>query len=111
MEQVTPNIREVSTLENYTETPEIISHVDSEQSKLILEITLLEVEKDQINLMVSENGCYVSAPCEVAEYVAVLSFPSPVNPSEIKATYRDGYLIVEIPFKNPLTDFAKITVD
>ena len=97
-------------METYTETPEIISHVDSEQAKLVMEITLLDVEKDQINLMVNENGCYLSAPSEVAEYVAVISFPSPVKPSETKAEYRDGYLIVEIPFKDPLTDYTKISL-
>jgi HSP20 family molecular chaperone IbpA len=101
----------VTRLETYTETPEIISRVDSEQTKLILEITLLEVEKEQINLMVNENGCYLSAPSEAAEYVATLSFPSPVNPSDTKATYKDGYLVVEIPFKNPLTDYTKISVE
>ena len=48
-------------MERYTENTEIISRIDSEQSKLILEITVLDVEKDQINLMVNENGCYLSA--------------------------------------------------
>ena len=104
-------IKEVSRLETYTEAPEIISQINSEQSKIILEITMLEVEKDQINLMVNENGCYLSAPSEAVQYVAVLSFPSPVKPSETKAKYRDGYLVVEIPFKNPLTDYTKIAVE
>ena len=97
-------------MDTYTETPDIISRVDTEQSKLILEITLLEVEKEKISLLVNENGCYLSAPSEVAEYVAVLTFPSPVNPSDTKATYGDGYLVVEIPFKNPLTDYIRIPV-
>jgi HSP20 family molecular chaperone IbpA len=95
----------------YTETPEIISRIDSEQSKLILEITILEAEKNQISLMVNENGCYLSAPTETAQYVAVLSFPNPVKPSEAKAEYNDGYLIVEIPFKNTLSDYVKIPIE
>ena len=98
-------------MEKYTETPEIVSRVDQEQSKLILEIAMLYVEKDQINLTMNENGCFLSAPSENAEYVAVLTFPSPVNPSEAKAKYADGYLIVEIPFKDPLTRYAKIVVE
>lgn len=101
----------MSPLEIYTETPDIISRIDSEQSKLIIEITILEVEKDQINLMVNENGLYLSAPSETAEYVAVLTFPSPVKPAETKARFADGYLIVEVPFKDPLTDYIKISVE
>jgi HSP20 family molecular chaperone IbpA len=98
-------------LEIYTETPEIISRIDSEQSKLILEMTVVDVEKDRINLMVNENGLYLSAPSETAEYVTVFTFPSPVKPSETKARYADGYLVVEIPFKDPLTDYTKIPVE
>jgi HSP20 family molecular chaperone IbpA len=98
-------------MEKYTETPEIISRIDSEQSKLVCEITLIDVEKDQINLMVNENGCYLSALSDAAEYVAVLTFPSPVNPSETKAEYRDSYLIVEFSFKNPITDYIKIPAE
>jgi HSP20 family molecular chaperone IbpA len=98
-------------VERYTENPDIISRIDSEQSKLILEITLLDVEKDQMNLMVNEHGLYLSALSETSEYVAVLTFPSPVKPTETKARYADGYLIVEVPFKDPLTDYTKISVE
>lgn len=98
-------------MEIYKETPEIISWIDSEQSKLTMEITLLEVEKENMQLMMNENGCYLFAPSEVSEYVAVLSFPSPVKPSEARAQYRDGYLVVEVPFKEPLADYIRIAVE
>ena len=97
-------------MEKYTETPDIIFRIDSEQSKIVMEITMLDVEKDQINLMVNERGLYLSAPSETSEYVAVLTFPSPVIPSKTIARYEDGYLIIEIPLKNPLTDFEKISI-
>jgi HSP20 family molecular chaperone IbpA len=98
-------------MEKFTESPDIISRIDSEHSKLILEITLVDVEKDQINLMVNEHGLCLSAPSEVSEYEAILTFPSPVKPSETKARYADGYLIVEIPFKETLTDYTKISIE
>jgi HSP20 family molecular chaperone IbpA len=97
--------------EKYTEAPEIISFVDSEQSKLFLEISLVDVETENISLMMDENGCYLSAPAEGVEYKATLSFLRAVKPAEAKAKYLDGYLKVEVPFKDPVENYLKIPVE
>ena len=97
--------------EMYPETPETIASVDIEQSKLNIEITLLEVEKEKINLMISENGCYLSAPSDNTLYVTTFSFFCPVNPAGAKATYEDGYLKVEIPLKDDIKSFIKVPVE
>jgi HSP20 family protein len=98
--------------ENYTETPDIITFVDGKQSKLMIDISLVSVEKEDINLMMDENGCFLSAPAEGGvEYVATLSFLRAVKPSEAKAVYTDGFLKIEVPFKNTLENFVKVPVE
>ncbi len=97
--------------EKYTESPEMTTWVDIEQSKLNVQFTLLDVEKENITLMVDENGCYLSAPSGDLEYIATLSFLRPVKPSEAKATYEDGYLTVKLPFKETMDGYTKVPVE
>jgi HSP20 family protein len=96
--------------EKYTENPDIITFVDSEQSKLKLEISFVSVERENINLMMNERGCYFSALSDDVEYVATLSFLRAVKPSEAKATFSDGFLRIEIPFKDPLEGYVKVPI-
>jgi HSP20 family molecular chaperone IbpA len=96
---------------DYTESPDMISWVDGEQSKLIVQFTMIDTEKENITLMINENGCYLSAPAGDISYVATLSFLQAVKPAEAKATYEDGYFTVEIPFKDPLTNYVKVPVE
>jgi HSP20 family molecular chaperone IbpA len=97
--------------ELYAETPDTLTSVDSEQSKLMIEFTILDVEKHNINLMIGENGCYLSAPADNALYVTTISFPCPVNPVMAKAIYEDGYLKVEVPLRDEIKNFIKVPVE
>lgn len=97
--------------ERYLESPELRSSVDSEQSQLNLEFTLVMVDKENISLMMNENGCYLFAPSEDLDYVATLSFLSPVKPGEAKATFYDGVLMVKVPFKEALQTHIKVPID
>ncbi len=98
-------------LEKDIEAPETVSYVDAEQSKLHIQFTMIEVEKENISLMVDENGCHLSAKTEDVEYAATMSFLRPVKPSEVKASYTEGYLLVELPFKEPLSNYVKVPVE
>jgi HSP20 family molecular chaperone IbpA len=97
--------------EEYTENPEIITHVDGEQAKLHVEISLVNVEKDNISLMMDENGFYLRATSDDVTFVAALSFLRAVNPSEAKAVFEDGFLRIEAPFKEPLGNYVKIPIE
>jgi HSP20 family molecular chaperone IbpA len=98
--------------ETYTETPDIITFVDSEESKLKIEITLLSVEKDDITLMMDETGCFFSASAEGGiAYVAAIPFLRAVKPSEAKAIYTDSFLKIEVPFKDTLENFVKVPIE
>lgn len=93
------------------ETPRILTYFDSGQSKLIVEFTLLGVEAKDINLMMFEEGCYLSAPAEDLEYAATLSFCRPVKPAEAKAKYEASILRVEVPLKDALENAVKVPIE
>jgi HSP20 family protein len=97
--------------QKYTESPDIITFVDSEQAKLRLEISFVGVEKENIRLLMDENGCYFSAPTDDAEYVAAISFLRPVKPSEAKTVFEEGLLRVEIPFRDPLRNYVEVPIE
>ena len=97
--------------EKYTELPETVSWVDAERSKLTLQFTLINAEQENISLMMNEDGCYLSVPTDDSEYVSTLSFLHTVKPVEAKATFKDGYLTVEVPFKDPLNNYVKVPVE
>ena len=97
--------------EKYTESPETVSWIDAERSKLTLQFTIINAEQENISLMMNEDGCYLSVPTEDSEYVSTLSFLHAVKPGEAKATYKDGYLTVEVPFKDALNDYVMVPVE
>lgn len=104
-------IKEVSLLlERYTESPDLITSVDKDQSQLILEISLVQVDKENIKLMMNENGYYLIANSEDSDYVSTLSFLAPVKPSEAEAKFQDGILIVKVPFKEPLQNYIQVPI-
>ena len=98
-------------MEKYKESPDIVSFIDSEHSKLTIEFAFVRIEKENINLTIYENGCSLFAPGEDSDYTAVLSFCCPVKPSEAKARYKDGYLTVEVPFRDPIKGAVKVPIE
>ena len=97
--------------EEYTEKPDVITFVDAEHSKLHIEISMVNVEKENISLMMDENGFYLSAPTEDVKYVTTLSFLNAVKPSEAKAIFADGYIRIEVPFRDPLKNYINIPIE
>jgi HSP20 family molecular chaperone IbpA len=98
-------------IERYTESPEIMTWVDSEQSALIVQFTLVDTAKENITLMMDENGCYLSASADDVQYIATVSFLRAVKPADTKATYQDSYLTVSAPLKDPLDSYLKVAIE
>ena len=97
--------------DTFTETPDIITYVNREQSKLMIEISLVGVEEEDITLMMDEKGCFFSASSEGdMEYVGTIPFLREVTPSAAKAAYVDSFLKIEVPFKDTLENFIQVPV-
>jgi HSP20 family molecular chaperone IbpA len=98
--------------DKYTESPDVMSWVDSEESKLTVQFTIINSEKENITVMMNENGCYLSASADDnLEYRATFSFLNAVKPNEAKATYENGYLTIVAPFKDPLDSYVEVPVE
>jgi HSP20 family protein len=97
-------------VERYKESAELIASVDEEQSQLSLEFSFVQVDKENITLMMNEKGCYLIAAADDTDYVSALSFPAPVKPSEAKAIFQEGMLLVTVPFKEPLQNFIQVPI-
>jgi len=91
--------------------PDICAFVDDMHSKATLEITIPGVKKKDIKIKMHKDSFNLSASREDIEYVASLSFCCPVKPEAAKATYDNGLLRIEVPFKDPMEDAVKVPVE
>ncbi len=90
--------------------PEIVAYTDDKNTKLTAEISLPGVPIENVDLKLHEDGMYLSAPGRDVEYVAAVTFFCPVNKNKATATYENGLLTVQIPFKDPMEDTVKVPV-
>ena len=44
------------------------------------------------------------------EYVSALALGWPVKPDKAEATYENGLLRIEVPFKDPMEDAVKVAI-
>jgi HSP20 family molecular chaperone IbpA len=91
-------------------TPEVCSYADSEQNTLNMEISIPGVKKEDVNVRMTDEGFYLSAPREDIEYVSALAFCCPVQQDKAEAKYEDGLLKIKVPFKDPMDGAVKIQV-
>ncbi len=91
-------------------SPDILTYVDEEHTKLTLELVIPGVAQKDIDLKMHDDSFYLSAPTSDVSYVAAYSFCCPVNPGKAQATYNNGLLTIEVPFKDPMDDAIKIPI-
>lgn len=93
------NIKRVGPRPRITEEREPLYDVYEEADKVIIYVELPGVEKEKIDLNVSEKMIIVKASDDNRRYYREITLPTEVEPSTAKAQYKNGVLEVKIDKK------------
>ena len=90
--------------------PDTVAYADGEHHKLIVEFAIPGAPTETIDVKILEDSVYLWAPARDIEYVSALSLCWPVKPDKAEATYVNGLLRIEVPFKDPMEDAVKVSI-
>jgi HSP20 family protein len=97
-------------IERMKVAPDTVAYADGEHHKLIVEFAIPGAPTDTINVKMLEDSVHLTAPARDIEYVAALALGWPVKPDKAEATYENGLLRIEVPFKDPMEDAVKVAI-
>jgi len=90
--------------------PNTVAYADGENRKLVVEFAIPGAPTDTIDVKVLEDSVHLTAPARDVEYVSALALGWPVKPDKAEATYENGLLRIEVPFKDPMEDATKVAI-
>ena len=90
--------------------PETVAYADAELHKLIVEFAIPGAPTETVDVKILEDSVYLLAPARDIEYVAALALGWPVKPDKAEATYENGLLRIDVPFKDPMEDAVKVAI-
>jgi HSP20 family protein len=97
-------------IERMKVAPDTVAYADGEHHKLIVEFAIPGAPTETIDVKILEDSVYLLAPARDIEYVSALALGCPVKPDKGEATYENGLLRIEVPFKDPMEDAVKVAV-
>jgi HSP20 family molecular chaperone IbpA len=90
--------------------PPTVAYADAENRKLVVEFAIPGAPADTVDVKILEDSVHLTAPARDIEYVASLALGWPVKPDQAEATYENGLLRIEVPFKDPMEDAVKVAI-
>ncbi len=90
--------------------PDTVAYADEEHGRLVVEFALPGAPTETIDVKVLSDSVHLLAPARDIEYVSALALGWPVKPDKAQATYENGLLRIEVPFKDPMEDAVKVLV-
>jgi HSP20 family protein len=90
--------------------PVTVAYADGEENKLVVEFAIPGAPTDTIDLKLLPDSVHLTAPARDVEYVSALALAWPVKPDKAEATYENGLLRIEVPFKDPMEDAVRVTI-
>ncbi len=97
-------------IERMKVAPDTVAYADGEHNRLVVEFAIPGAPSETIDVKVLEDSVHLSAPARDVEYVSALALGWPVKPAKAEATYLNGLLRIEVPFKDPMEDAVKVAV-
>jgi HSP20 family protein len=90
--------------------PDTVAYADGEHHKLMVEFAIPGAPTESIDVKILADSVYLLAPARDIEYVSALALGWPVKPDKAEATYENGLLRIEVPFKDPMEDAVKVAI-
>jgi HSP20 family protein len=90
--------------------PDTVAYADAQHHKLIVEFAIPGAPTETIDLKLLEDSVHLLAPARDIDYVSALALGWPVKPDKAEATYENGLLRIEVPFKDPMEDAVKVAI-
>lgn len=90
--------------------PDTVAYADGEHHKLIVEFAIPGAPTESIDVKILEDSVHLLAPARDIEYASALALGWPVKPDRAEATYENGLLRIEVPFKDPMEDAVKVAI-
>jgi HSP20 family molecular chaperone IbpA len=100
-----------STIIRMKAAPYTVAYAEAENRKLVVEFAIPGAPTETIDLKILEDSVHLTAPARDIEYVSALALGWPVKPDKAEATYEHGLLRIEVPFKDPMEDAVKVTIN
>ncbi len=90
--------------------PDTVAYADSENRKLVVEFAIPGAPADTVDVKILEDSVHLTAPARDIDFVASLALGWAVKPDKAEATYENGLLRIEVPFKDPMEDAVKVPI-
>ena len=90
--------------------PDTVAYADRENHKLVVEFAIPGAPTDTIDVKILEDSVHLTAPARDIEYVSALALGLPVKPDKAEATYENGLLRLQVPFKDPMEDAVTVII-
>ncbi len=90
--------------------PDTVAYADGKHDRLIVEFAIPGAPTETIDVKILEDSVHLLAPARDIEYVSALALGWPVKPAKAEATYLNGLLRIEVPFKDPMEDAVKVAI-
>jgi HSP20 family protein len=91
-------------------SPDTVAYSDAESRKLVVEFAIPGAAAETVDVKILQDSVHLTAPARDIEYVASLALAWPVKPDKAEATYENGLLRIEVPFKDPMEDAVKVAI-
>ncbi|MDN7025886.1 Hsp20/alpha crystallin family protein [Methanoculleus sp. FWC-SCC1] len=88
-------------------SPSVCAYSDENFENLHIEVELPGVDKKDVSFRMQEDSFTVDASRENIRYVGTYAIYCPVDPDKAKATFRNGLLAVDVPYKEEVPEEAR----